>query len=159
MYDAAKIAAQNKSKYIRLNVMVRDDINWCEKFAAVFNSKAAIQNEWFQFPIVSDSSRKGFAAYAGDDWIAGTWDNSMVVDSSCVHIVPPPLIDCFDVTNINVLELWPVVKALQRWCVIMKNKKVECKTDNMQVFYMLKTGRSKNVSCMSWLREIFWICM
>lgn len=159
IYDACKIAGQNKSRYVRLNVLIRDDIKWWMRFAAIFNGRAAIQNEWFETPIVSDSSRKGFAAYLGSDWVAGTWEDDMVVDSSCDHIVSSPKIDCYDNSNINVLGLWPVVKAMQRWCVSMKNKKVECKTDNMQVMFMLKTGRSKNVSCMYWLREIFWICM
>lgn len=140
---------------------MRDAIKWWQKFATVFNGKAAIQNEWFEVPLVSDSSQKGFAAYAGQDCIVGTWDNSFIDVSFCGHVVMAPTLDCYDATNINVLELWPVVRGIQRWCgrPIMKNKKVECKTDNMQVFYMLKTGRSTNVSCMYWLRELFWICM
>lgn len=142
-----------------MNVLVCDNIIWGEKFSLIFNGKAAIQNEWFESLLVSDSSRKGFAAYVGNDWIAGTWDNSMCVDTPCNHIAPYPVLDAYDDSNINVLELWPVVKGLQRWCSDMKDRKVESITDNMQVFYILKTGLSKNVTFMFWLCELFWICV
>ena len=32
-------------------------------------------------------------------------------------------------------------------------------TDNTQVLHMLNTGRSKNKSCMAWIREMFWIAV
>lgn len=80
-------------------------------------------------------------------------------DSECKHIVSPPSCNYYDESNINVLELWPIVCALQRWGILMKDSEVECVSDNMQVIYMLKTGRSKNVPCMYWLRELFWICL
>lgn len=156
IYDACKLASQNKSKHVRLNVLIREDIKCWSKFASLFNGRAAIQNEWYMYPMVSDSSGKGFAAYAGHDWIAGTWDNSFVDSTNCSHIVSSPELDCYDASNINVLELWPVVKGVQRWCIDLR---VECKMDNMQVYYMLKTGRSSNATCMFWLRELFWICV
>ena len=31
-------------------------------------------------------------------------------------------------------------------------------TDSTQVLYMINTGRSSNKCCMSWLREISWLC-
>lgn len=159
IYDACKVASRNKSKHVRLNVLIREDIKWWKRFAAVFNGRAAIQNQWYAIPMVSDSSGRGFAVYLGQDWVAGTWNNSFVNSTECNHIVPSPELDCYDSSNINVLELWPIVKGVQRWCRSMRNTKVECKTDNMQVFYMLKTGRSANASCMFWLRELFWICV
>lgn len=79
--------------------------------------------------------------------------------TECKHIVSPPTCDCYDTNNINVFELWPVVCALHRWGDQMKNFRVECVTDNMQVLYMLKTGRSINVTFMHWLGELYWICM
>lgn len=159
IYDACKLAASNKSKCIRLTSVVRDDIKWWRKFAALFNGKATIQQGWYMSPIVSDSSKRGFAAFTDDDWLCGNWEGQEMFDTACYHVVSSPSCNYYDEENINVLELWPIVCALQRWCVHMKNSKVEWVTDNMQVLYMLKTGRSKNVTCMYWLRELFWICL
>lgn len=159
VYDACKLAASNKSKCVRLSVLVRDDIKWWQKFAAIFNGKAAIPQGWFNTPVVSDSSKLGFAAFTDQDWLCGNWKKETMFKSVCGHVVSPPSCDCYDPDNINVLELWPIVCALHRWCNQMKNFKVELVTDNMQVLYMLKTGRSKNVTCMYWLRELFWVCL
>ena len=42
---------------------------------------------------------------------------------------------------------------------MLKNKSVLVFSDNTQVMYMLSSGKSCNVTCMAWLREIFWICV
>ena len=55
-------------------------------------------------------------------------------------------------------ELYPVLVGLKRWSHRYKNTRIHAITDNMQVLAMLNTGRSKNKLCMSWLREIFWLC-
>lgn len=57
-----------------------------------------------------------------------------------------------------------IVKVLQHMLLVtglglMKDKMVECKTDDMQVYCLLKMGPSKNVTCMYWLCKLFWICM
>lgn len=41
----------------------------------------------------------------------------------------------------------------------MKNCRVLCETDNLKVLHMLKSGRSVIITCMYWLRELFWICL
>ena len=57
-------------------------------------------------PFISDSSLKGFAIYKGKDWLAGTWEDEIVLkNSSCGHIVSPPGVDYYDKSNINKLEL------------------------------------------------------
>lgn len=71
LYDACKIASRTKSKCVRLNTMVKDDIARWKKFAVLFNGKAAIQPEWYSSKMTSDSSMKGFSAYMADDWICG----------------------------------------------------------------------------------------
>lgn len=30
--------------------------------------------------------------------------------------------------------------------------------DNMQVFHMVRIGRSVNSKCMEWIRDLFWLC-
>lgn len=41
---------------------------------------------------------------------------------------------------------------------MFKGLKVTFVIDNLQVFYMIRTGRSVNKTCMHWLRQIFWLC-
>ena len=69
----------------------------------------------------------------------------------------PPGIDIYDKTNINELELWPIVEGLRCWYPEFKDKSVTIFTDNTQVMYMLSKGTCTNTTCMAWLREIFWI--
>lgn len=64
-----------------------------------------------------------------------------------------------DYTNINVLELWPIVVGLQRWYPKLRNCTLVIYTDNTQVQYMLTKGVSSNKICMRWLRELYWICV
>ena len=111
-------------------------------------------------PITSDSSFKGFGAWAGHDWIAGLWEPTDTPESfafGCSHLSPPPTFDVVN-RNINVCELWPVVAGLHRWAPYYRNSRIHIVTDNMQVLAMINTGRSANRTCMNWLREIFWIC-
>ena len=70
-----------------------------------------------------------------------------------------PLLSESDANNINVLELWPIIMGIKRWRVCLGNKSVLTFTDNTQVMYMLTNGKSSNSTCMSWIREIFWICV
>ena len=111
-------------------------------------------------PIVTDSSFKGFGAWAGLDWLTGFWnDDDVPVDfiQGCSDLAPPP---SFDVPpkNINVFELWPVVAGIHCWAPLYRNCCIHVVTDNMQVLAMLNTGRSANKTCMTWLRKLFWTC-
>lgn len=54
--------------------------------------------------------------------------------------------------NINVLELWAVVAAVERWASLIKNTTVDLMVDNRQVLCMLGNGASVNTQCMDWLR-------
>lgn len=81
-------------------------------------------------------------------------------DSDCGHLCPiSPNLSAADRVNINVLELWPVVMGIRRWGHAMVGKLVNVVVDNLQVLYMIKTGRSVNAQCMEWLRDLFWDCV
>ena len=119
-------------------------------------------NKMFEHAMVSDASMKGFGVYLGTDWLAGTWDETSMFDRCSLddHIATPPayVLEEF-LSNINVLELWPIVLGLKRWANLLRNKTLLLFTDNMQVLYMLTSGKSSNTTCMAWVREIFWTCI
>ena len=162
VYSLYKELLQKGKKSIRIPSETKADIKWWSNFCTNFNGVAQINSTMHKFPIVSDSSFKGFAAYMGKDWFAGMWSEEvgMSVDSSCGHLINAPPLEVKDLDpNINVYELWPVVWGLKRWAPELKNKSILLFTDNTQVLYMLLKGRSSNITCMSWLRELFWICI
>lgn len=105
---------------------------------------------------------KEFGAYLHTDWIARVWPHceQFLTDNhnSCKHVVNPPVDSSVDFTNINTLELWPIVMGLKRWYPYFKNSTLVIYTDNTQVKFMLSKGVSSNRLCMSWIREIYWIC-
>ena len=148
------------SKCIPLDESIRADFSWWLNLCSCFNCKACIVQDSHPIPLYSDSSFKGFGAWMGLDWLAGCWsaeDIPMDFTFGCSHLVDPPVFDA-PPKNINVLELWPIVAGITRWGHLFANSFVHVITDNMQVLAMLCTGRSANKLCMSWLREIFWMC-
>ena len=135
-----------------------EDLDWWLKFCAPFNGKRKIEYEEYPIPLISDSSLKGFAVYKGKEWLGGTWEGKIALEnSSCGHITSPPGMDTYDRSNINELELWPILEGLRCWYPEFKGKSITIFTDNTQVMYMLRKGTSTNSTCMEWLREIFWI--
>ena len=81
-------------------------------------------------------------------------------NSECDHIGEfPSDLSEDDSKNINVLELWPILIGLRRWAVLLRDKSIMVFTDNTQVLHMLLNGKSVNKKCMSWIREIFWVCV
>ena len=121
-----------------------------------------MNKELYPESIYTDASKMGFGACLEHDWIACTWasveDLHMATPEDHGHLVSPPTLDIYDEDNINELELWAVLSALIRWQSLFKGKSVNIFTDNMQVYHNILSGRSKNVTNVSWIREIFWQC-
>ena len=86
----------------------------------------------------------------------GTTRQTPAIDPGCSHLADPRAVGI--PRNINVCELWPLVVGLKRWGPHFTNFRLHLITDNMQVLAMVNTGRSCNPTCMSWLREMFWLC-
>lgn len=160
LYNLHKVALQKRLKIIRLNSEAQADVSWWLRFIRVFNGRSTIKKPVHEFDMISDSSRLGYGAHLGNDWLYGAWDQNDMFNSECKHLCEnqPELSDS-DKVNINVLELWPVIMGVQRWGHKMAGKSVNVVVDNLQVLYMLKTGHSINSKCMEWLRDLFWSCV
>ena len=145
---------------IPLDDAILADFHWWLSFCNTFNGKACIIRDMYPIPLYSDASFTGFGAWMGLNWIFGLWEGQSMIDhldSRCDHLQPPPAFDTAQ-KNINVYELWPVVVGIKRWAPFFRNTRLHVVTDNMQVLAMLNTGRSSNKTCMTWLREVFWVC-
>ena len=159
-YDLHKSLVHSGKRFINLSENIKSDFSWWLKVFPYFNGTMKLFSQEFNFPMVSDSSLKGFAVFLDRDWVAGTWRDSdyIPLTTECSHVGFRPVWDSFDASNINELELWPIVVGLKRWLNLFKDKSVMVFTDNTQVMFMLINGCSSNSTCNRWLREIFWLC-
>lgn len=147
---------------VRISPGMKNDLQWWSDFAPFFNGLSLIPYVVYPSEIWTDSSLKGFGAALDRDWLAGDWDNvftNIEMESECNHFVKPPILEPDQVSNINVIELFAVVAALERWAPIIGNHMVHIRIDNMQVVSMLSNHSSINKQCMDWLRRLFWLCM
>lgn len=161
LYDLYKLMCNKQLKRVCVSVAARDDILWWFHFSHIFNGKNAIRNVYYIHSLVSDESMQGFVAFLGEDWIAGVWPHveTILTDSSCAHVATPPVDPSVDYTNINVLELWPIVMGIKRLFTLLQHSTLCIYTDNTQVKCMLTKGVSSNKTCMAWLRELYWMCV
>lgn len=157
VYDMVASCKERGHK-TRLNAEFRKDVMWWVEFVSTFNGKAKIiPTEAPTIAIYSDASLKGFGALHGADWLAGNFGKEGSMRTWLGHHwVTGDDEDCVT-RNINVLELWPILKAVERWCGQWSNKTVVVVTDNTQVRAAINTGRSTNKTTMKWLRQIFWL--
>ena len=110
--------------------------------------------------IQTDSCLKGYGLVIGSDWQAGFF-NSSVTPNGMGSILKDHMhwqnISVPDQTNINYLELIPVLQALHRKSDQWSDSHVIVFSDNTQVVSMVNKGISSNTVCMHCIREMFWI--
>ena len=148
-----------RASVVNIPEWFKEDIHWWLHFIEVFNGSAKMIRDIpeLEVPVETDSSMTGFAAKWGSYWLLGVWHSPFPPDYfPREHWANPPFY-CSSDLNINVLELWPIVCAAKRWGHLWKGRKVRVYTDNTQVLMMINTGRSSNLDCMCWLRELFWL--
>ena len=155
IYD---LCATEKGSYAKIGLEeeFKKDIDWWCQFSVSFNGSAKIiSTKSRTFSLYSDSSFWGYAAYHGGDWITVPWDTTDAWVEKLGHHYVEPREDCAG-QNINVLELFPILEACIKWGCLWKDSVLCAVTDNTQVMWALRTGRSANKVSMDWLREIFW---
>ena len=84
------LCAKAKCKgVIKLNSEIQKDLKWWKDFCAVFNCKSIIMNDNAELPMTSDSSLKGYGAWAGNDFFYGSWSGIDIFEPGCGHWVDP----------------------------------------------------------------------
>lgn len=161
-FDMYKQVVHRRSRRIRISSGMHEDLKWWSDFAPFFDGLTCIPHTSHPTPIWTDSSLRGFGAIFGKCWLAGSWDNIhewQQNQSPCGHFESPPSMTVEDKKNINVLELWAVVVAMEHWAPQLENFAIQLYSDNQQVVYMLLNSCSINTQCMAWLRRLFWLTM
>ena len=145
----------------RLSMQFRTDLLWWKTFLITFNGRGMMLDFRQPVYIQTDASFHGFGDVCSDNWFAGSWSDCPVPDfhSFCFHnqhcshagqTIDPPL--C---SNIDYLELFPILIAVLRWGPQWLNKRVCIDTGNTQTMALINNGTCKNPFAMSWLCEIF----
>jgi len=116
LYDLTK-GVTRPSHFIRLNMEARADFNMWGVFMQSFNGRCMfLQDDWVDSQMLhlyTDASSKiGFSAVFGSEWVADIWQDS------------------FKEHHINVLELIPIVIAVAVWGKKMSNHKIKFHSDN-----------------------------
>ena len=97
VYKLYKEMVCRNLRYTKLTPKVKEDLRCWRKFCRFFNGSMKMIENVYEYPMVSDSSFKGFVVYLNDDWMAGVWDDDdfIGVVSPCQHVVSKPLLECF----------------------------------------------------------------
>ena len=136
------------------------DVNWWSKLMTSFNGAAKIITDipLAAHSVLTASSMSGFSGLCGQDWFVGVWGDHKNVDGVIPehHMSPSPS-EYSDSMNINILGLWPILVAANRWGHSWSNYKIRIFTDNTQVLHMVNSGRTSSVPCMFWIKELFWL--
>lgn len=147
---------------IRLTNEFKLDLCWWSRWAATFNGEAClIEKNWGQGPVIAtDSTLTGLGAVHELDWIAGTFNCTEVpLDYNCLNCIhghwQTVHIPDYSKGNINLFEFIPIYLAICRWGYLWCNKQVLCLSDNTQTVHMVNVGKSSNLLCMHYIREIF----
>ncbi|MES9881498.1 MAG: reverse transcriptase domain-containing protein [Sedimenticola sp.] len=132
--------------YIRLSKEARADLHMWLLFMESFNGKCLfLHDSW----ISSDSlhlhtdaaSTVGFSAVLGKHWFAETW--------------PPE----FGQYHINILELFPIVLAVQIWGHKLENHKIMFHSDNEATVHVLNKTTCKDPIMMRLVRRLVLLSM
>ena len=104
----------------------------------------------FRRPIFfqTNASFYGFSALCSHDWFAGSWTVCPAADHMLLHnphwSTAGHAIDSSLCSNINYLELFPILLAARRWGPTWVNKCVCVETDNTQAMSFINKGMCKN---------------
>ena len=132
--------------YIRLNCGARADLQMWSSFMQTFNGRCMFLNDtWLQadsLHLHTDAALSvGFAAVFGTEWVAERWSPSMKL------------------LHINVLELIPIVVAVELWGHKMANHRILFHSDNEATVYVINKMTSKDKLMMKWVRRLVFLSM
>lgn len=136
----------NPRHYIRLTCEARADMQCWLQFISHFNGKSVFLNDnWSSsdhLTLYTDAaSTQGFAAILGASWFATEWP------------------DQFRHLHITVLELFPIVLAMEIWGSQFQNHKILFLTDNEAVVAIINKTSSKDKIIMKLVRRLVLICL
>lgn len=131
---------------IRMTKQVKEDLSVWYDFLSNFNgSSMFLPDIWLsstELRLYTDASGAvGYAAVFGSQWFKGEWNDS------------------WRNQNIAVLELYPIVLAVDVWSKYMANKCILFNTDNQALVHVINKQTAKDKHIMFLLRKLVLICL
>ena len=130
----------SKFNFVRISNEDKADLFMWQIFLAKFNGHCLFQQAgWSESPdlhLFTDASKIGYGAILGERWVAGEF----------------PL--DWQGNNITVLELYPIVLALNIWMDHISNKKLRIHTDNQDLVHIINKKTSREKSIMPLVRKL-----
>lgn len=131
---------------IRISMEARADLAMWNTFINSFNGRCMfLGDDWVSsdtLHLVTDAALSvGFAAVFGSQWFAKRWPVSFLSH------------------HINVLELFPIVLAVEIWGGKMSNHKIVFHSDNEATVHVLNNMSSKDKVMMQLIRRLVLHCM
>ena len=132
--------------YIKITKEVKQDLFLWNKFLKKFNGKSLfLPDRWLQSPAIqlfTDSSGViGYGGMLGPKWFYGLWDSS------------------WRGQNIALLELYPIMLAMEIWGQDLANKCISFHTDNAALVEIINKQTSKDKKIMYLVRKLVLKCL
>lgn len=135
--------------HIRLTCALKDDLLVWSQFLQDFNGRSFFQEDFVfaaDLELFTDAAgSQGFAAIFRSHWCSGVWPPLWIVNKFTKNIV--------------LLELFPVLVALEIWGDQLANKRIIINTDNRGVLFALNCLSSKSLLVIKLLRYLVLLCL
>ena len=145
MYDLTR-GLRSQRQHVRLNKEAKADIGaWSEFLQGYNRSSLFLDNAWVSSNTLhlytNAASSGGYAAVLGSNWFAGAWPES------------------WRSHNIALLELYPIVVAVQLWGQKWKNHCILFLCDNEAIVAVINKQTCLDVYIMVLVRELVMSCL
>lgn len=135
--------------HIRVNSDLNDDLLVWSQFLIDYNGRSFFQGDLVfstEINLFTDAAGSyGFAAIFRTHWCSGKW--------------PPFWVSNKAIKNVVLLELFPVVVALEIWGDQFANKRIIFNTDNKGVLFALYCLSPKSLLVIKLLRYLVILCL
>ena len=139
------IGIKKPKHFIRLTRQAKADLVMWQKFLSSFNGKVFFLERALpahDIGLFIDASGKiGYGAVLGNAWFQGRWSGWWLQQ------------------NITLLELYPIVLAIETWGEILRNKRLILHTDNLALVGVLSNQTSKEPLVMILVRRLVLRCL
>lgn len=136
---------KNPFSHVRITTDIKEDLLVWQKFLIDFNGRSVWQGEFVldqDFQLFTDSAGSlGFAAIWQTYWCAEPWPMDWKLKGL--------------LSNSVLLELFPIIVAIEIWSKNVKNRRLLCSTDNKGVLYAINCLSSKSKPVIILLRYVY----
>lgn len=139
----------NPERHVRLTKSLKLDLVVLDRFLTTYNGRTCCQEAEVgnrEVSLFMDASGSlGFGAIFGVAWCTATWPVDWASSGLC--------------KSITLLELFPVVVAVELWGRQLQNKRVCFWSDNMGVFNCINSLTSSSLPVLALLRHFILKCL